>query len=253
MKKAVALVFTCALAVLLLYVVALLPPMGDADNPTNRHVAPRYLEQGEQEAGTRNFVAAVILNYRAYDTMGEVAIFSAALAGIFAVLGVGRRRIGSAAFLDRSGVSFSVVSKTAAVLLIPLIILFSLYVIVYGMDLPGGGFQGGAAIGAGVMIATVAFGFRAAQSRITHSMRIMLEGTGISAFFLIGTAGVISGASFLTYALPPLSGELQTTVRTAMLLIVQFGIGIKVGVICTSILFALLREEEPSDVEHAVS
>jgi len=249
-KKVLAVLFISALAVLLLYVAALLPPMGDADNPTNRQVVPRYLEQGEQEAGTRNIVAAVVFNYRGYDTMGEVAIFSAALAGIFAVVGTGRRRIGRA-LIDESQVKFSFVSGTAAVLLIPLMIVFSLYIIIYGLDLPGGGFQGGATIGAAAILFTAAFGFPRAQERIPHHARIILESAAIGGFFLVGTAGVIGGASFLTYILPSLPSEVQATVRTVMLFVLQFGIGIKVGVICTSILFALLREEETEDVEHA--
>jgi multicomponent Na+:H+ antiporter subunit B len=250
MKKVLATVFISALAVLLVYVVTLLPPMGHAENPTNQHVVPRYLEQGEQEAGTRNIVAGVVLNYRGYDTMGEVAIFSAALAGIFAVLGGGRKKIGSA-FIDRSVVGFSFISGTAAVLMIPFIILFAVYVIIYGLDLPGGGFQGGAAIGAGIMISTVTFGFRRVQRRLSHHVRMILEGSAISAFFIVGTVAVAFGASFLTYTLPGLSSEMQATTRAAMLAVVQFGIGIKVGMICTSILLALLREEEAYDVEHA--
>ena len=80
--------------------------------------------------------------------------------------------------------------------------------------------------------------------------RTLLESTAIVAFFLVGTAGVIGGTNFLTYILPQLSTQIQPAVRTLMLLIVQFGIGIDVGIIFTSILFALLGEEE-KNVEHA--
>lgn len=250
MKRALAMLSVSALAVLLLYAVALLPSMGDADNPTNQHIAPRYLERGPQEAGTRNIVAGVLLNYRGYDTMAEVAIFSAALAGVFAVLGRGRKRIGTT-FIDSWGVEFSIVSKTTAAVLIPLILLVSLYTIVHGLDLPGGGFQGGAAIGAGVMVSTVAFGFGRAQHRMPHHTRIILESAAISAFFLVGTIAVISGANFLTYTLPGVGAQAQAIVRTTMLLIVQFGIGIKVGAVVTSVFFALLREREAHDVERA--
>lgn len=250
MRKVLALLCTCALAVLLIYVVTLLPAMGDPDNPTNRHVVPRYLEHGKEEAGAGNIVTGVILNYRGYDTMGEVAIFTAALAGIFAVLGAGRRKIGRA-FIDESRVKFSFVSGTAVVLVLPLIILFSIYVIAYGKDLPGGGFQGGAAIGAGLMLFTAAFGFCRAQDRIPHHIRIILEGTAIGSFFLVGTAGVLGGENFLTYMLPALSTGVQTTLRFVMLVLLEFAIGIMVGIVSTSILFALLREEETDVVEHA--
>lgn len=82
-------------------------------------------------------------------------------------------------------------------------------------------------------------------------MRIILESTAISAFFIVGTVGVIGGGAFLTYMLPALTPGSQSVLRTVMLLVVQFGLGIKVGIICTSILFALMREEDTSDVEHA--
>ena len=250
MKRVLAILFVAALGVLLVYVAALLPAMGDAGNPTNTQVIPRYLEHGEEEAGTKNIVTAVVLNYRGYDTMGEVAIFSAALAGIFAVLGMGRRKTGRA-LVDESPVKFSFVSRTAAVLLIPLMIVFSIYVILYGEDLPGGGFQGGAAIGAAAMLFATAFGFPRAQERMPRDMRTILESAAVAAFFLIGTAGVIGGTNFLTYALPALSPEIQGPLRREMLLVLEFAIGIMVGLTCTSIFFALLREEETGDAEHA--
>ncbi|UCE98412.1 MAG: hypothetical protein JSV74_03585, partial [Dehalococcoidia bacterium] len=66
---------------------------------------------------------------------------------------------------------------------------------------------------------------------------------------LVGTVGVIGGANFLTYMLPCLSNQIQPVVRTIMLLVVQFGIAIDVGIIFTSILFTLLREGETDNVE----
>jgi len=250
MKNVLAVLSTSAVAVLLLYVVALLPPMGDAGNPTNLNVVPRYLEHGEQEAGTGNIVTGILLNYRGYDTMGEVAIICAASAGVLAVLGAGKKK-GTHTFVDRSSVKLSFIIRTAVIFLIPLIILFSIFTILYGTILPGGGFQGGAIIGAGIIIFTIVFGFHEATNRIHTRFMTILGSTAIVAFFLVGTAGVIGGANFLTYILPQLSTQAQPAVRTLMLLVVQFGIGIEVGMIFTSIFFALLREEETNDVEHA--
>jgi len=246
-KNILAVLSTSIVAVLLLYVVALLPPMGDTDNPTNLNTAPRYLEHGEQEVGTRNIVTGVLLNYRGYDTMGEVVIISMALVAILAVLGTSKKK-DSPAFVDQSRVKFSVIIRVTVVFLMPFIILFSIYTVLYGTTLPGGGFQGGAIIGVSTIIFSIVFGVGEATSRIPARFRLLLESTAVVAFFLVGTAGIIGGANFLTYILPQLSTQIQPTVRTLMLLVIQVCIGIDVGMIFTSIFLALLREEEINDV-----
>ncbi len=53
-------------------------------------VANNYLEQGLKETGAANLVASVILDFRAYDTLGEATILFTAVIGVLAVL----RRIG---------------------------------------------------------------------------------------------------------------------------------------------------------------
>lgn len=248
MKNILAILSTSAVALLLLYVVALLPPMGDATNPTNLNIVPRYLEHGEQEAGTKNIITGILFNYRGYDTMGEVAIIYAASAGVLAVLGMNKKNIRT--FMERSVVEFSFIIRTAVIFLMPFIILFSIFMILYGTTLPGGGFQGGAIIGAGTIIFTIVFGFREATNRINARFITILKSTAIVAFFLVGSVGVIQGTNFLTYMLPQLSTPAQPIVRTLLLRIVQVAIGIDVGIIFTSIFFAMLGEEE-KDVEHA--
>lgn len=59
-----------------------LPPFG---YPTMR-VAERYLTSGMIETGATNLVSAVILNYRAYDTLGEATILFTAVIGVLAVM-----------------------------------------------------------------------------------------------------------------------------------------------------------------------
>ena len=49
-------------------------------------VAQHYLDAGLQETGAANLVASVILDYRAYDTLGEVTVLFAAALGVLAVV-----------------------------------------------------------------------------------------------------------------------------------------------------------------------
>jgi multisubunit Na+/H+ antiporter MnhB subunit len=55
-------------------------------------VANSYLEQGLPETGAANVVAAVILDYRAYDTLGEATVLFCAVVGVLTVLRRSARR-----------------------------------------------------------------------------------------------------------------------------------------------------------------
>jgi len=56
-------------------------------------VASEYIEKGLADTGAANLVAAVILDYRAYDTLGEAVVLFTAVSGALAVLRrIGRKR-----------------------------------------------------------------------------------------------------------------------------------------------------------------
>ena len=246
MKKILSITFILALGVLLLVVMASLPRMGDPDAPTNSNVIPRYIEQSEEETGAENVVTGVILNYRGYDTMGEVTVIFTGLAAVLGILGRERRRR-NYAYPDRSPVRSSVVVRTAVLFLAPFILLFSIYTILHGDVSPGGGFQGGAIIGASMIVFTTIFGLWEATARIPQKIRFPLEGAALVTFFIIGVMGIIGGGEFLTYMLPNVSPTLQPALRTWMTLLVEVGIGVGGAIIFISILFSLSREEEPAD------
>jgi multicomponent Na+:H+ antiporter subunit B len=79
----------CFLAVFLLaayFALKDLPPFGDA----LMRVSKMYAEQGLKRTGAANIVAAIILDFRGYDTLGEATVLFTAVMGVLAVV----RRIG---------------------------------------------------------------------------------------------------------------------------------------------------------------
>jgi multicomponent Na+:H+ antiporter subunit B len=243
-KKVVSLLFMTALLGLLLYVVANMPPMGDAGNPTNSsEVIERYLVQAEEETHTANVITGVILNYRGYDTMGEVSVIFCALAAVLAVLG--REKRGKIyAYADRSRVPSSVIVRTMVSFLVPFIILFSVYTIMHGEISPGGGFQGGAIIGASMIIFTTIFGLFESSERIPQRIRAPLEGSAVITFFVVGVLGIVGGGNFLTYAWPNVAANLQPAIVVWLTILVEIGIGLGGAMVFISILFSMIREEE---------
>ncbi len=66
---------------LLIYSTFDMPAVGNPDSPAHLHVAPRYIEKAMEEMRTPNIVTAVLADYRALDTLGEViVIFTAGIA-----------------------------------------------------------------------------------------------------------------------------------------------------------------------------
>jgi len=74
MKKALAIVLTISVILILLMGVSQLPKLGEVDNPSNNYVAHRYIEKGIEETGALNIVTAIILDYRAFDTFIEATV-----------------------------------------------------------------------------------------------------------------------------------------------------------------------------------
>ncbi|MCD5409330.1 MAG: hypothetical protein LRZ87_00970 [Methanocellales archaeon] len=64
-----------------------MPAFGDPESPAHLHVVPRYIERGYEETGVKNIVAAVLISYRGYDTLGELTVIFTAGAAVISLLG----------------------------------------------------------------------------------------------------------------------------------------------------------------------
>jgi multisubunit Na+/H+ antiporter MnhB subunit len=75
------------------------PLMSDPQNAPVRPVASDYLTKAADETGAANSVTAVLLDYRAYDTLGEATVIFVSILGVYAVI----RRVGRIRKEPRSG------------------------------------------------------------------------------------------------------------------------------------------------------
>ena len=141
------------------------------------------------ESGVSNPITSVLLNFRAYDTLLELAVLLAALLGIWAV---GRASPG---FLPAGPVL-----RSLAGLIVPLLILAGGYMLWVGGHAPGGAFQAGALLGAaGVTLRLV--GFHGAGLPREPMLRVVI-GLGVLVFTGCGLVLMGLGYGFLTYPLP---------------------------------------------------
>ncbi len=155
-----AVLFCLALITVLLFTVSNLPTFGSADNPASNEVVQRYIEEGLAETGAVNIVAGMILDYRAFDTLGESHVLFIAATCVMILLRAdkqGKKHTTKKSIAPQT--KPDPILKAAATLLTPFILIFGIYIVLNGHLSPGGGFSGGAIIGAGLILAANAFGF----------------------------------------------------------------------------------------------
>lgn len=93
----------------------------------------------------------------------------------------------------------SSVLDAATRLLAPFILLFAVYVVAHGHDSPGGGFQGGALLAAGLIMVKLVRG-RPGRWEIGPRAALGLACGGVAIFAFIGLAAVVAGGAYLDYA-----------------------------------------------------
>lgn len=141
----------------LLFTVNALPRFGSAASPVHNEVTERYVGQGMEETGAVNTVAGVILDYRAFDTLGEShVLFTATTAVLILLLAAQEEEEPKA---QRAIMQADPILRQTAKIVVPLAMLFGIYVIFNGHLGPGGGFAGGSVIGGALILYAVSFGF----------------------------------------------------------------------------------------------
>jgi len=158
--KGLSILFTMLFIGILLFTVFELSRLGNPLYPVNNDVATHYLRKGVEETGALNSVTAMILDYRAFDTLGEICVLFVAACSIFILLRIDADKEEEIAeALDRRyEPKDDPILNKAFLFLIPAVFLFGIYITVTGHLSPGGGFSGGAMIGAGMLLYLNAFG-----------------------------------------------------------------------------------------------
>ncbi len=90
------------------------------------------------------------------------------------------------------------------VLVVPLIFVFGLYVLVHGEASPGGGFQAGAIVAAGLVLGRLTVGSEHGERRLSTRVLTWLASIGIGVYVLAGIVPLLAGANYLDYSALPL-------------------------------------------------
>ena len=247
------------LAVLLFFMLATvmigMPNVGDKNNPDNNEVAKRYIENGLSETGAVNIVSGMILDYRAFDTFGESCVLFAASICVMIMLRIdGQTKeddeeaqkvtfgIRQSAFSKIDSRQYEPendsILKKSAILIVPLILMFGLYVILNGHISPGGGFSGGAILGAGLILFLSAFGFQTAEKVLNAKTVKIITFVALLVYCLAKSYSFFTGANHLESGIP--LGTPGAILSSGLILVLNICVGMVVA--CTMYSFyALVR------------
>jgi len=221
------------IAILLLVIVAFGISLSLAEIPfgsTKTKVGKHYIDEGIKETGSANIVTSVVVNYRGFDTLGEVTVLFIAATGLGAVLSTVRKKTA------REIEPASLVLYTGCRLLFPLILIFGTYIFIHGHLSPGGGFQGGAIIASGFLL--IYLGCR--ERRISRIASDLTESLGGLAFVVIGLFGLVLGGYFLSNFLP--KGTVNALFSAGIIPIIYIAVGFKVGSELAGIIDNLIED-----------
>ena len=127
-----------------------------------------------------------------------------------------------------------VILRALSKLLIPLIMLFALYVQFHGDYGPGGGFQAGVIFGAAIILYTLMFGLEAAKKVFPPRVLEILVACGILLFGGVGIVAIFEGGNFLDYDV--LAHDAVHGQHLGILL-VELGVGLTVASVMASLFF----------------
>jgi multicomponent Na+:H+ antiporter subunit B len=128
----------------------------------------------------------------------------------------------------------NLILRVTAKLLIPVIILFALYVQFHGDFGPGGGFQAGVIFSVAFILYALIYGLKTAERVIPISMLRILASLGVLIYAGTGVASLLLGGNFLDYnvlAPNPVSGQ------HIGILVIELGVGITVSSVMLLIFF----------------
>jgi multicomponent K+:H+ antiporter subunit A len=202
-------------------------------------IAWYFLENSVSKGGGTNAVNVILVDFRGYDTFGEITVLGIAAVGVLALLDGLRVRRPAA---DPEGRAWTfagqpLMLRMAARLVLPLALAVSAYIFWRGHNLPGGGFIAGLITAVALVLQYMALGQERADM-LLHSRGgqrfSRWIGSGLAIAGLTGVGAFVFGRPFLTSAFGhptvPLLGELS--LATAAL----FDLGVYITVVGSTLL-----------------
>ncbi len=209
--------------------------------PVPDAIANYFLENAYSEGGGRNVVNVILVDFRGFDTLGEIAVLGVVALTVYSLLRRFRPAPDSMDMPEQQQIQnrfdeerpersagdtardYLLVPSVIMQWMFPVIITFSVYIFMRGHDLPGGGFSAGLTLSIAFLLQYLAGGTRWAEDRI-RILPLWWMGTGLLAAAATGVGAWLFGYPFLTSHFQYLEIPLIGKVPAASALLFDFGV-----------------------------
>ena len=220
-----------------------------------------HIAQAKPGGGGTNVVNVILVDFRGYDTFGEIIVLGIAALVIFALLELSaraRRAAGRAARAPafRTGDAHPIMLVVTTRLLLPLALTAGVYIFLRGHNLPGGGFIAGIMVGIAFIMQYIASGYSWADERFRFDPQRMI-GAGVLLAGLTGIGSWAFGYPFLTSTHGHIDIPLIGDVELASVILFDLGVFL---VVVGTVLLALatiaavesIGDQKPADARTPV-
>ena len=164
-----------------------------------------FLEKSLPVGGGTNVVNVILVDFRGYDTFGEITVLGIAAIGVLALMeGMRTKR----PLTDTHGLGWTfsaqpLLLRVAASVVLPVALVFTLYIFMRGHNMPGGGFIAGLITAVALVLQFMSLGQSKAEAMLrAQSGRRFIRwiGAGLSIAGLTGVGSFVWGRPFMTTA-----------------------------------------------------
>lgn len=207
-----------------------------------------FLKESYRLAGGKNVVNVILVDFRGFDTLFEIMVLGIASLAIYGLIHLRmdddltqpkQSKPGPVIRLRSNDVILQTMSKG----IVPIILIFSLYLFFAGHNHPGGGFIGALMTSAALVLMAIAFGMDWVRKSLPVNYRL-LTAVGLLIAILTASGSFLFGAPFLSHAFGhfhlPVLGD--TELATAVLF--DLGVYLAVVGVTMNIILSIGGEKE---------
>ncbi|MCC6611058.1 MAG: monovalent cation/H+ antiporter subunit A [Burkholderiales bacterium] len=218
-------------------------------------ISPRFIEQSLPQGGGRNVVNVILVDFRGFDTFGEITVLAIVALTVFALLRrfrpapesiplphqQQREQNGADGLLAarvrdpaaRLPAGYMMLPAALVRLLLPLAMMVSLFFLLRGHDAPGGGFVGGLVLATAVILQYLVGGTVWVESHL-RIRPVYWMAAGLLAAAAAGAGAWLAGAPFLTSQ--AWHGELPLIGEAHLSSVLLFDLGVYMLVVGATVL-----------------